>query len=136
MSPTCFCKPKVTNCPKCSKPDYSKMRPSNGDGNNGKLVKARIHNVAVMVLAGIVWLGPKLTPADAAAILARCVCGSNADKWPTPEPKGAVTLIPGQPGSMSWMLFPPERPRRELDGTLTDRPIVRSSIRSGRRLSR
>lgn len=42
MKPTCFCKPKVADCPKCSKPDYSKIRPSSGAGNKGGMVKAKI----------------------------------------------------------------------------------------------
>lgn len=43
MKPTCFCKPKVTDCPKCSKPDYDKIRPSSGrDDSGSKMLKTRL----------------------------------------------------------------------------------------------
>lgn len=44
MSHTCFCKPKVTNCPKCSKPDYRLLaRRSTGAGDRGKMFKTKLY---------------------------------------------------------------------------------------------
>jgi len=43
MKPTCFCKPKVADCPKCSKTDYSKVKPPSGSGNKGAMLKARLY---------------------------------------------------------------------------------------------
>lgn len=44
MSPTCFCKPKVDKCPKCSKPDHDKIRPSSGRHDLGsKIFKTRLY---------------------------------------------------------------------------------------------
>ena len=43
MKPTCFCKPKVEDCPKCSRPDYDKMKPSSGKADSGsKIISARL----------------------------------------------------------------------------------------------
>lgn len=43
MKPKCFCKPTVVDCPKCSRPDYSKIRSSSGKDDSGsKLLKARL----------------------------------------------------------------------------------------------
>jgi len=47
MKPTCFCKPKVNDCPKCSKPDYAKIKPSSGAGNSGAMLKTRLSLRAV-----------------------------------------------------------------------------------------
>lgn len=41
MKPTCFCKPQVIDCPKCSKTDYEKMKPAQHD--SAVIVKARIN---------------------------------------------------------------------------------------------
>lgn len=43
IRPTCFCKPAVVDCPKCSKADYDKMRPSSGRAeSSAKVLKARL----------------------------------------------------------------------------------------------
>lgn len=43
IKPICFCKPKVDDCPKCSKTDYSKVKPPSGSGNKGAMLKARLY---------------------------------------------------------------------------------------------
>jgi len=67
---------------------------------------------------------PPLTPAEAAAIVSRLehlpppVICSGCD-----GPK--IFIIGSRPGASSWLDFPPESPRRRLDGTLlTDPPAT------------
>jgi hypothetical protein len=40
--PKCFCKVVVIDCPTCTKVDWNKVRPSNGDAHRARTVAARI----------------------------------------------------------------------------------------------
>jgi hypothetical protein len=42
IEPKCFCRPQVKACPKCSKPDWTKIRGSNGQAPRDKIVAARL----------------------------------------------------------------------------------------------
>lgn len=69
--------------------------------------------------------GPKLTPAEAAAILARSPGLSNVANWPAPMPEGpTVVIIGSRPGASSWLDFPAPSPRYRLDGSPAWRPPV------------
>lgn len=103
--PKCFCRPQVENCPVCSKPNWSAMRPSNGDALKAGLLKARLEHrklavAAAIVLQVIVWSGPRLTPEEAARILAKSPGLSNRtglEGWPTILPVGPVWVVPTPP---------------------------------------
>lgn len=42
MKPRCFCSPKVADCPKCRKPDYSKMKSPQGKAETHRILAARL----------------------------------------------------------------------------------------------
>lgn len=75
---------------------------------------------------GITWTGPRLTPAEAAAVLANCgSCLSNVAARPALPEGPRVVVVGSRPGALGWLDFPPERPARRLDGTLlSDPPAV------------
>jgi hypothetical protein len=58
---------------------------------------------------------PRLTPQQAADILR-----PNQFKPAPATGDGPVFVVVGKPGALSWLEFPPEIPRRRLDGTLLD----------------
>jgi hypothetical protein len=70
---------------------------------------------------------PRLTPQEAADVLRRLDTPANITLHPPCSdcdgPK--VFVLASTPGAASWLTFPPESPRRRLDGTLlSDPPTV------------
>ena len=99
--PKCFCAPQIENCPKCTKPNWSAMRPSNGDAEKDRLLRASIMSrklatAAVLVLQVIVWTAGKPTPEEAAKTLANSPGLSNRTGL-----EGHVTLTPRAPVSVT-----------------------------------
>jgi hypothetical protein len=67
------------------------------------------------------------SPAEAAAIVSRLEHPVTCERCDGPY----IYIINSTPGALSWLTFPPESPRRRLDGTLlTQRPTVYGAVRS------
>lgn len=84
--------------------------------------------LATPASAQIAWSGPRLTPAEAAAVLARMDSTTNRTHvfvcMDCDGPRYAV--------APNWPLFQPFPPPRRLDGTLLSQPPWRSTAYVGR----
>lgn len=86
-------------------------------------MNVRYHIAEMIVLAGIVWVGPKLTPAQAADVMRNAGGVANRTNVVTHQgPTFAVTSST-EPSAGPWA-FPPPTPARRLDGTLLSDPIT------------
>jgi len=84
-----------------------------------------IQKLGIVLLQGIVWLGPKQTPAELAEVLRNSPALSNRTNPSAPLPPGPrVIVIRSTPAMPTWMTAPAAAPARRLDGTLVDSPIV------------
>lgn len=79
--------------------------------------------LTLLLVAQLVWSGPKLTPEEGARILAASPGLSNrTGRRPAPDGP-AVVVLPYRPGDGPYGRFAPPTPARRLDGTsLTDPP--------------
>jgi len=98
------------------RPSYIKARETWGSGDKALRMAAQLMPI---IVAGIIWTGPKLTPQQAADVL-------RPHQFVAQEvgtgPK--VIVIPSTPGAVSWLAFPPPTPARRLDGTLLSQPVI------------
>lgn len=89
----------------------------------GFLVLLLVLLFAGSAAADIKWTGPKLTPGAAADVLRRSPALAHIKNQPAPEQPRAESVGIGTPGALSWLAFPPERPRIRLDGTPLTQPL-------------
>jgi hypothetical protein len=87
-----------------------------------KMMRRTATATVVAVAAGIVWTGPKLTPAEAARVLAQSPGLANVANYPMFPDGPRVVIISSTPGALGPLNFPPSSPPRRLDGTLLDLP--------------
>lgn len=73
----CFCKPPVENCPRCTKPNWAAIRPSNGDAARAVLLRAKLRRklIAIAAVLQVAVVTPRAL--ESARILAACTCLSN-----------------------------------------------------------
>lgn len=96
----------------------------------GMGVRRLLKQLGFAALAGgLVLLGPKPTPEEAAKVLAPHQLLSTLSVMSLPV-TASVTV--GTPGTLSWLAFPPSAPRLRLDGTSINRPPVTYGIRPRR----
>lgn len=74
--------------------------------------------VALLIAAQIVWSGPRLSPSEAARILAQSPGLSNRTNVPPPGDGPTVVVIASSPTAGPFGEFAPFSPPRRLDGTL------------------
>lgn len=86
----------------------------------------------LLIAAQIVWSGPRLSPEEAARILAQSSGLSNRTDAPPPADGPTVVILGSSPTAGPFGEFKPFPPPRRLDGTLLSQPPWRARIYAGR----
>lgn len=88
-----------------------------------ELSTERLQMIAKLVIAGIIWTGPKLTPAQAAEILRTAQGQSNRTNIVWSDGPRIAVIGTSEPNAGPWK-FPAPAPPRRLDGTLLSDPVT------------